>query len=227
MATYVLVHGAWGCAWNYRLTARDLRAAGHDVYMVALTGLGDRKHLASPAIDLSLHIKDVMGVLEVYDLRDIILVGHSYGGMVITGVSAIAAERIHSLVYIDAFVPKGGQSLWDLADETTRAHFVNAQRDHPGLVDPFPQPPGAPTRPLSPLPFASLVEPVRLTGAEQRITRRTYVYADGGAPTIFDQFRDTVKDDPAWRYVSLKGGHILMIDNADGIRTVLLEETGR
>ena len=227
MATYVLVHGAWGSGWNYRLTVRDLRAAGHDVYGVALTGLGERRHLASPAIDLSTHVKDVMGVLEVYDLQDVILVGHSYGGMVITAVSAAAAERIRSLVYIDAFVPGDGQCLWDLADAATRTHFISAQRGHPGLVDPFPQPPGAPPRPLSPHPFASLVEPVRLSGTEQRISRRTYVYADGGEPTIFDQFRDMLRDDPAWKYVSLKGGHILMIDNPDGIRTVLLEEAER
>ena len=227
MATYVLVHGAWGCAWNYRLTAKDLRAAGQDVHVVALTGLGDRKHLASPAIDLSLHIKDVMGVLELYDLQEIILVGHSYGGMVVTGVSAIAAERIRSLVYIDAFVPKDGQSLWDLADEAARTHFISAQREHPGLVDPLPQPPGAPPRPLSPQPFATLLEPVRLTGAEQRISRRTYIYADGGTPTIFDQFRDSLRDDPAWKFLSLKGGHILMIDNRDGVLSALLEEAER
>ena len=224
MATYVLVHGAWGSGWGYRETARALRSAGHDVHVVTLTGLGARRHLLSPAIDLSLHVRDVLGVLETERLEDVILVGHSYGGMVITGVSAMAAERIRSLVYVDAFVPRDGQCLWDLADDATRAHFIASQRAHPGLVEPLPLPPGTPPRPRSPHPFASLVEPVTLTGAEQAIRRRTYVYADSGAPTAFDRFRDALKDDPAWTLVSLKSGHMVMTDNPDGLHKVLVDE---
>jgi pimeloyl-ACP methyl ester carboxylesterase len=224
MATYVLVHGAWGSGRGYRRTAARLRADGHHVHVVTLTGLGERQHLASPAIDLSLHIRDVMGVIETEALTDIILVGHSYGGMVITGVTALAAERIRSLVYVDAFLPKAGQSLWDLVDETTRRHFIETQRDHPGFVAPLPDPPGAPPRPRSPHPFASLVEPVRLTGREASIERRTYVYADGGLPTAFDRFRDALAGDPDWRLVSLPSGHMVMIDNPDGLHAVLAAE---
>lgn len=221
MATYVLVHGAWGGGWGYKGIARALRGQGHEVYVVTLTGLGERRHLASPAIDLSLHIEDVLAVLELERLDEVILVGHSYGGMVITGVSARAAEKIKALVYVDAFVPGDGECLWDLVDEASRRHFIESQRAHPGMVDPFPQPPGAPPRPLTTHPFACLVEPVRLTGAEQSIGHRTYVYADSGVPTAFDRFRDALRDDPAWTVISLKSGHVVMADDPQGLLTVL------
>lgn len=224
MATYVLVHGAWGGGWGYKGIARALRGQGHEVYTVTLTGLGERRHLASPAIDLSLHIEDVLAVLDLERLEDVILVGHSYGGMVITGVSARAARKIKALVYVDAFVPEDGQSLWDLVDEPSRQHFIESQRGHPGMVDPFPQPPGAPPRPLTPHPFASLIEPVHLTGAEQSIRHRTYIYADSGVATVFDKFRDALSDDPAWTVIGLKSGHVVMADEPEGLLTVLAEQ---
>lgn len=224
MATYVLVHGAWGSGRSYRRTAAALRAEGHFVHIVTLTGLGERRHLASPAIDLSLHVRDVMEVMETEGLDDIILVGHSYGGMVITGVSALAGERIRALVYVDAFLPKDGQSLWDLVDDGARRHFIETQRAHPGFVAPLPDPPGAPPRPRSPHPFASLVEPVTLTGREAAIRRRVYVYADGGSPTAFDRFRDALTGDPDWALVTLPSGHLVMVDNPAGLHAVLTAE---
>ena len=93
MATFVLIHGAWHGGWCWKVVAPALRRAGHEVYAPSLTGLGERKHLASPAIDLETHIQDVVGLLEMEDLRDVVLVGHSYGGMVITGAADRAAPR--------------------------------------------------------------------------------------------------------------------------------------
>ena len=115
MATYVLVHGGGHGGWCYQPVARLLRSAGHEVYTPTLTGLGERSHLLSPAIDLDLHITDVVQVLHYEDLRDVILVGHSYGGMVITGVADRAAERIGGVVFLDAANPVNGQSLVDVA----------------------------------------------------------------------------------------------------------------
>jgi pimeloyl-ACP methyl ester carboxylesterase len=115
MATYVLVHGGGHGGWCYQRVARLLRAKGHEVYTPTLTGLGERSHLLSPAIDLNLHVTDVVKVLEFEDLRDVILVGHSYGGMVITGVADRATDRIGHLVYLDAATPKNDQSLVDVA----------------------------------------------------------------------------------------------------------------
>jgi pimeloyl-ACP methyl ester carboxylesterase len=117
MATYVLVHGGGHGGWCYAKVASRLRAAGHDVYAPSLTGLGDRAHLTSPRVDLDLHITDVVELLRYEDLSDVILVGHSYGGMVITGVADRAADRVGRLVYLDAANPVNGQSLVDVAPE--------------------------------------------------------------------------------------------------------------
>jgi pimeloyl-ACP methyl ester carboxylesterase len=115
MATFVLVHGGGHGGWCYAKVARLLRAEGHDVRAPTLTGLADRSHLLSPDIDLDTHITDIVELLHYGDLRDVILVGHSYGGMVITGIADRAADRIGKLVYLDAANPVNGQSLVDVA----------------------------------------------------------------------------------------------------------------
>lgn len=115
MATYVLVHGGGHGGWCYQPVARMLRTKGHPVYTPTMTGLGERQHLLSPAVDLDMHITDIVNVLEFEDLRDVILVGHSYGGMVITGVADRATDRVGHLVFLDAATPENGQSLVDVA----------------------------------------------------------------------------------------------------------------
>ena len=114
MSTYVLVHGAWGGSYGWRKVRPLLIKAGHDVYTPSLTGQGERAHLATPQVNLTTHIKDVYNAIWYEDLTDIILVGHSYGGMVVTGVADQMPERIKHLVYLDAFLPENGQSLYDL-----------------------------------------------------------------------------------------------------------------
>ena len=111
MATFVLVHGGWAGNMVWRELAPRLRKAGHDVYAPTLTGIGARKHLLNREIDLDTHIQDVVGVIDDADLSDIVLVGHSYGGMVISGVADRVPEKVASLIYLDAFVPENGQSL--------------------------------------------------------------------------------------------------------------------
>jgi pimeloyl-ACP methyl ester carboxylesterase len=125
MASFVLVHGGGHGGWCYRKVARRLREAGHDVHAPTLTGLAERSHLLSPAVDLDLHITDVVNVLRYEDLRDVVLVGHSYGGMVITGVADRVAERIGRLVYLDAANPANGQSL----DDVTHGAISGLRRD--------------------------------------------------------------------------------------------------
>jgi pimeloyl-ACP methyl ester carboxylesterase len=117
MATYVLVHGGGHGGWCYQKVARILRAKGHEVHCPTLTGLGERSHLLSPDIDLDTHIADVVAVLHYEDLRDVILAGHSYGGMVIVGVADRALDRVGQLVYLDAALPLDGEALTDLAPE--------------------------------------------------------------------------------------------------------------
>ena len=121
MATYVLVHGGAHGGWCYQRIKPILQAAGHEVYAPTMTGLGERSHLLSPTIDLETHITDIAAVLQYEDLHDVILVGHSYGGMVITGVADRAADRVGRLVYLDAANPVNGQSLVDVAGPVIEA----------------------------------------------------------------------------------------------------------
>jgi pimeloyl-ACP methyl ester carboxylesterase len=115
MATFVLVHGGGHGGWCYQRVSRLLSKAGHEVYAPTMTGLGERSHLVGPHVDLNLHIQDIAAVLHYEDLRDVILVGHSYGGMVITGVAGLAPDRVGKLVYLDAANPRNGESLVDVA----------------------------------------------------------------------------------------------------------------
>lgn len=108
--TYVIVHGAWGGGWSFKKTDELLTEAGHRVYRPSLTGQGERHHLASPDVGLSTHVLDVVNTIVFEDLKEVILVGHSYGGMVITGVADSIPERIKRLVYLDAFLPNDGES---------------------------------------------------------------------------------------------------------------------
>ena len=230
MATFVLVHGAWTGGWGYKKTARLMREAGHDVYVVTLTGLGERSHLSSPAITLSTHIQDVVNVFEYEDITDAILVGHSYGGMVITGVSGRVADRIRTLVYLDAFLPANGQSLWDIAGEQGRQFYIDGQKATPGLVGPMNlaatlDDPGLAAlrkKKLDLHPLLTLTEPVRLDGSEQAIGKRTYVLAT--RRPAFQRFYDQVKDDPAWTTKTIDTGHVVMMEDPEGLAKLLVEE---
>src|SRR5512145_1133775 len=142
MATFLICHGAWSAGWAWKKVRPLLRAAGHEVFTPSYTGLGERAHQASRAINLETHVADVLGVIDCEDLRDIVLVGHSYGGMVATGVADRVRDRIARLVYLDAFVPGHGQSLFDMLPRQERARRqeeANARGDG-WLVPPNPPP---------------------------------------------------------------------------------------
>jgi pimeloyl-ACP methyl ester carboxylesterase len=124
MAVFVLVHGAWHGGWCWQPVAARLEAKGHTVYRPTLTGLGDRAHLISRDVGLAMHIQDVTSMLRFEDLHDAVLVGHSYGGMVISGVAGEVPERIARLVYYDAFVPEDGECALDLLPPHIAEHFV-------------------------------------------------------------------------------------------------------
>ncbi len=112
--TFVIVHGAWGGGWGFKELASIMRAAGHQVYRPTLTGQGERVHLASPKVGLETHIQDIVNVIEFENLHDVVLVGHSYGGMVITGVADRIPKRLSRIVYVDAHLPNDGESMFDL-----------------------------------------------------------------------------------------------------------------
>ena len=219
MANFVLVHGAWGGGQGWHASACLLRAGGHEVHIATLTGLGEKKHLLSPTITLDTHVTDVTNLIEAHGLSDIILAGHSYGGMIITEVANRLGGAIRALVYADAFLPRDGEALWDIADDPSRQHYIDAQRDQPGLVAPFPGSPSYLTR----HPLLTLLEPVRMTGAEQAIARRTYIYATKGAPTVFTKFHERILANPDWKSYSLDTGHGVMTEKPEEPAAILLE----
>ena len=128
MATFLVAHGAWSAGWAWKKMRPLLRAKGHGIFTPTYTGLGERVHLASPHVDLETHIADMLSVLPFEDLREVVLIGHSYGGMVATGVADRAPERLAQLVYLDAFVPRNGQCLFDLLGAESSARMREAAR---------------------------------------------------------------------------------------------------
>jgi pimeloyl-ACP methyl ester carboxylesterase len=173
MATVVIVHGAFGGGWEWREVARLLQGEGHEVIRTTLTGLGERSHLATATVDLDTHVKDVVQQLEFDDLRDVVLVGHSYGGMVVTGAADRVPERIARIVYVDAFVPRDGESLFDLAGPDVTGFLRGSAVD--GLVPP---PGGTPSQYPAwyversrPHPLACFEQPIRLEGRAEAIPR--------------------------------------------------------
>jgi pimeloyl-ACP methyl ester carboxylesterase len=227
MATFVLVHGAWAGGWSYAKTARLMRAAGHEVFTPTLTGLGERSHLADPGITLSTHIQDVVNVLRYEDLTEVILVGHSYGGMVVTGVASRVGERLRALVYLDAFVPEDGQSLWDIAGEKAHEFYLSNQAKDPGFVPAMlaarsedAEVQARRKRNLDRQPLLTLLERLTFTGEETALPR-TYIYA---TKSTFARFYDKVKDDPAWTTKTIDTGHVVMMEDPEGLARLLLED---
>jgi pimeloyl-ACP methyl ester carboxylesterase len=129
--TFLVCHGAWSAGWAWKKMHPLMEAAGHRLVTPSYTGLGERAHLADPSIDLETHIADILNVISYEDLRDIVLLGHSYGGMVATGVADRARDRIAQLIYLDAFVPRAGQSLLDL-NEPARQRMRDAVKSNDG-----------------------------------------------------------------------------------------------
>ncbi len=210
MADYVLVHGAWGGNQSYAQTVRDLEAAGHRALACTLRGLGSRQGELHPGITLSDHIDDVCAQVEEAGFDRFILAGHSYGGMVITGVAARLGARIDAIAYIDAFLPGDGESLWDITGEYEHNWYIDTQKHKPGYVDPI----GATDFQVVPgvvgyHPLLTLLEAVRLTGAEAAIPRKAYIFATGYQPTPFPRFAEKARID-GWDYHETDCDHFVM-----------------
>jgi len=220
MTDYVLVHGAWCGAWTFDPMVAALEAEGHRAFALDLPGMGQRTAELNPAIGLSTHVEDAVGQIDALGLDRFVLVGHSYGGMVVTGVADRLADRIEALVYLDAFLPQDGQSVWDLASAWEHDAYIEGQRDAPGLVRPLP---GFDHPRLTRQPLLTLIEPLSLNGAANAVARRVYVFAVGWQPTSFAQFHDKVLADPAWTVHELPCGHFVMGDMPGETATILLD----
>jgi pimeloyl-ACP methyl ester carboxylesterase len=227
--TFVLVHGAWHGGWCYRDCANALRAAGHTVFTPTLTGLGERSHLNSESLTLETHIRDVCGCIDAEELSNVVLCGHSYGGMVITGVADRMSSRIRTLVYLDAFIPEHEQSLnrcleLALSPENSKV-FVegfrgSAIKGNSGLVAAMPAEAlkvnadkrAWVDRRCGPQALATFETPILLTGGGAAIKERVYILADGWDPSPFRFYAAKVTGSPDWRVTKMSCGHDIMVD---------------
>jgi pimeloyl-ACP methyl ester carboxylesterase len=230
MATFVLVPGAWLGGWCWRQVVGPLRSAGHDAVAITLTGLAERAHLLTPAVGLDTHVDDVVGAFLAADLRDTILVGHSYGGTVITAAAARLRERLRGLAYLDASVPRPGESNNDVLPPRIAAVVrERARKDGDGWR--VPPPPAVDwglddetrawvTPQLTPHPLKSLEDPLPLDAAPWTTLPRAFLRtspASGAYQPLFERARVE-----GFLCHELDGGHYAMLTAPDVVATALL-----
>lgn len=214
-ATFLVCHGAWSAGWAWKKMHPLMAAAGHRLVTPTYTGLGEREHLANPSVDLETHIADVLNVIKYEDLREVVLIGHSYGGMVATGVADRARGRIAQLIYLDAFVPEQGQGLLDLLPESERQRMLQLAKSGDGWrVPPNPTPPDTPPADLEWLTERRVDMPIKcfetklgLRGGPLTLPR-SYIYATRVSPVdAFGPFAARARSQPDWRYYEIDASH--------------------
>ncbi|MEO9633310.1 MAG: alpha/beta fold hydrolase [Parasphingorhabdus sp.] len=227
--TYILVHGAWHGGWCWRDICKPLENMGHRVFTPTLTGLADRKHLLSAQVGLSTHIADITNLIDQHDLKEITLVGHSYGGMVITGVADALKERLRHIVYLDAALPKDGQSMITQGPERSPDILANTEQGLRALVADgiamsslLPEMLGIPedhpsydwvSQNMSPHPLKSWLDPIDLPNGGSNGLSRTYIHCTD--PVLqnasFAWHAEQVQANEQWQYHALETGHEAMI----------------
>ena len=208
---------------------------GHELFTPTYTGVGERVHLATPEVGLETHIADILAVLQFEDLRNVVLIGHSYGGMVATAVADRAPERLGHLVYLDAFVPRDGQALFDLQPADVRAGMREAARTlgDGWRVPPNPLPPDTsetdvawitPRRVMQPI--KSFEHRVKLRGAGER-SSKTYIFCTRTGPVdIFKPFAQRARSEPGWRYLEMDASHSPHITAPEELAALLNDIAG-
>lgn len=223
MATFILVPGAWHGAWAFEAVTPLLERAGHTVHALTLTGLRpDDDDATVASANLDTHAADVVNLLDRARITDATLVGHSYGGMVISAAADRAGGRISRLVHLDAYVPRDGESCWSLTTESYRQSFTDgAAASGYAVRPPFRAPHGGDPR-RRPHPLGSLVQKIRLTGAVDRVPRRDFIYCSGWEDdTPFAGLRARLQADPGWRVHDIPTAHNAMRE-APGVVAELL-----
>jgi len=229
--TFVLVHGSWHGGWCWRRVADLLEKNGHKVYTPTLTGLGERSHLMSGLITLDTHITDIANVIKWENLDNIVLVGHSYAGFVVSGVAEKSLPSIGSIVFLDAFLPDNGQRVVDLTPPELRAitlaaatknevgrpvppaKMFNVNEQDRAWVDSH----------MTPQPTFVSLQPLALTGARDKIVKKTYIRATSSPNALFDSYFEKLKSDPTWKTYAVPSGHDVMVDMPDRLSEILLE----
>ncbi len=228
MATFVVAHGAWSAGWAWKKMRPLMQASGHAFFTPTYTGVGERRHLAHRDIDLDSHIEDMLVFLSVEDLRNVTLVAHSYGGMVGTGVADRARDVIDRLIYLDAFAPEDGQSLFDLAPAgdagARRAAAIDGWQ-----VPPNPMPPDTPEEDRawaeprrSPQPIRTFETKLRLKNGPLTLPRH-YIYCQRIAPA--DPFRPSYEraKREGWGTSEIDASHSPQITAPEALMTLLDE----
>lgn len=218
VSTFVLIPGACHGGWWFEPVAQRLRELGHIAYAVTLTGLGDRAHLLNASVNLDTHIRDVLALLENERLDEVILVGHSYAGMVVTGVADRMGERVDALMYVDAFVPGNGDAAWNLTNDEQRAWYIDGASDDGIGIAPLPFfDPRA-----TPHPLASVVQRLRLIGPERTFRRKDYVYAAQFDNSPFTSTYQRLQGDSDWHVHEMAARHNVLADGPEQFLELLL-----
>jgi pimeloyl-ACP methyl ester carboxylesterase len=242
MATYVLVAGAWLGGWAWADVTRRLRQVGHEVYPVTLTGLGERKHLARPEVGLETHITDIVNVIEAEDLRDVVLVGHSYSGVPITGVADRLPERIASVVYVDSGpIPADTTFIeFDPASRASTEQLVASEGDGwllpplsedelaQALAELTPEQRIRLWERMTPQPFATYTEPLRLTNPAREALPKVAILNSFPEAAVRQMIADghpmgLMLAGPEWRYVELLTSHWPMFTRPDDLAAALAD----
>jgi pimeloyl-ACP methyl ester carboxylesterase len=229
--TFVLVHGAWHGGWCWRRVADRLEGKGHKVFVPTMTGLGERSHLLTKGINLDTHVTDIVNVLKWEDLKDIVLVGHSYGGIIVSGVADQAHDKISSIVFLDAFVPEDGDSLYEKASAAAKGGMTEALNKGEISMKPIP---AAVFRvnekdrawvdaKCTPQPIGTLTDKAKVTGGREKIAKRTYIRAKGYPSVPFDATYDKLKGMAGWKMYEMTAGHDAMVDQPDRLTEILIE----
>lgn len=232
-APIVLVHGAWHGGWCWSRVKPRLAAAGHPVSSPTLTGLGERRHLISRSVVLDTHIQDVVQHIENEELNDVVLVGHSYGGFVVTGAVELLGARVSHLILLDAFFPLDGETVNTYAGEQ-----ATIERNAKAVLDPnWNIPPlGAAAFGVtdkadaawvdgrtSAQPFGTYAQPIRLPKGVGHLARRSYISCDDPGVAFFEATRNRIKADPSWHFAGLKAPHDAMVTHPQLLSDTLLQ----
>jgi pimeloyl-ACP methyl ester carboxylesterase len=238
LRTFVLVHGAWHGGWCWRRVADILRARGHRVFTPSLTGLGDRAHLFSKGISLQTHVEDILSVVETEELSDFVLVGHSYGGFVISGVADALRERVSHYVYLDASVPPdmslGAYFSWADCNppEAREARLKSVREQGNGVALPAPPPSAfAVTKPsdvawlqrhLGPMPLQTYIGTFTFKSSGSNGLKRTYIASIKPPYALLVATQNRIRSDNTWSFTTLEAGHNSMVTAPDELAYLLM-----